>query len=113
MLRRFAPWDGREPEFDVAAPASGPALPRLLLAARAALIGLATGLGSLVLLGSLAAVKDARAGRAFELLPRTLALLAPRTPGEWTTLAGIVVGAGLAALGTAAALAVRHATADE
>jgi PAT family beta-lactamase induction signal transducer AmpG len=108
MLARFVPWGAREPEFHVAAPASGPPLGRAGLLARAALAGLLTWGAGLLTLGLLAAIKDARAGMSFDLGSPMLAMLVPYTLGEWTTAVGLVSFGAAAALAVAAAVAARH-----
>lgn len=108
MLARFVPWRVREPVFEVAAPSWGPPLSRAAVATR----GLAGALLVLVLgaltLGALAALSGLRAGRPFDLASATWALVAPRTPGDWTTTAGLLILAAAGGLATAATLVARR-----
>ena len=108
MLTRFVPWGVRDVEFEVRAPSGGPALSRSGLVAWAALGGvasLAAGLSALTLAGGL---RSLRAGRGFDVLPAVESLARPAGVGDWTTLAGLVVLAGLGGLATAATLAARR-----
>ena len=110
MLQRFVPWGVREPEFRVAEPpASARQGPRAILVRAGLAFGVALAAGALSLAG-VSAIKDFRAGRAFDLAPGLAALLQPGSLGDWVSSAGVLVVAALAALGTAAALAARAAS---
>ncbi len=108
MLHRFAPWGVREPEFDIAATVSGTPLRHSDLVSRGALAFVLTAAVSLVTLAAVGEIKDYRAGRGFDLESGLVALVQPRSLGDWTGVLGVLVVALGAALGTAAALEARR-----
>jgi PAT family beta-lactamase induction signal transducer AmpG len=112
MLARFVPWNARDVEFAVEAPAWGAPLTRAALAWRTmtgAGLTLFAGLGGLLLVGWLSAV---HANRAFGAAPAIRGLFFPSTVGDWTTTVGLVVLAGLGGLATAATLVARRGLKD-
>jgi PAT family beta-lactamase induction signal transducer AmpG len=112
MLWRFVPWQVRDPVFHVAEPRRGAPLSRAALGGWAAAAGSVAGLLSAVAMGVLAGLKAARAGGAFDLGPRTLALLRPANTGDALSLVSIVLIALTVALATAATLAARGGNAE-
>jgi MFS transporter, PAT family, beta-lactamase induction signal transducer AmpG len=112
MLQRFVPWGLREPEFGVE-PVPGKAMGAGAILARA---GFAFGTALALCAASLAgvsAIRDFRAGRAFDPVPALLQLLRPDSLAMWISTVGVVVVAATAGLGTAAALAARGRPASE
>jgi PAT family beta-lactamase induction signal transducer AmpG len=108
MLARFVPWGVREPEFDVVAPSWGPPLARRALLARAVLgAAVASGAG-LLTLGVLGGLSSVRAGGGFDVVTPMLAVLSPRSLGDWTTAAGLLILAAAGGLATAATLVARR-----
>lgn len=109
MLQRFVPWGVREPELRPAAPSGGPRLgdPALLL--WSLLAGVAAWGAGAAALAALAAIKAFRAGEPFEMMGRMAPLLAPRSPGEWLSAAGVLSVALITATASAAALVARRA----
>jgi hypothetical protein len=108
MLARFVPWNARDVEFDVQAPARGRPLSRAGLAWRIALgaaSALLVGLSGLALAAGLSGM---RAGRGFTAGPALAHAVSPSTVGEWTTTAGLLVLAVLGGLATAATLVARR-----
>jgi PAT family beta-lactamase induction signal transducer AmpG len=108
MLARFVPWNARDVEFEVQAPAWGRPLSRAGLGWRIALgaaSGLLVGLSGLALAAGLSGV---RAGRGFTAVPALARALSPSSVGDWTTTAGLVVLAVLGGLATGATLVARR-----
>ena len=108
MLARFVPWGVREPTFSVEAPKWGDPVTRKALVVRGVLGGLVTGAAGLALLGTMGAIAGFRAGRGFDPVGAALALLSPRSFGDWLSAAGLVVFAVGGGLGTAATIAARR-----
>jgi MFS transporter, PAT family, beta-lactamase induction signal transducer AmpG len=108
MLARFVPWNVREPEFHVAAPAQGEPLSRPQLVTRAGVAGLgATAIGVLTM-ATLWGIRSYRARHGFHFLHQVGQVLQPQTLGAWTTLVGVVVVGLTVALMTAATLVARR-----
>jgi hypothetical protein len=108
MLGRFVPWNARDVEFDVLAPARGRPLSRAGLAWRVAVgagASLLTGLSGLALVAGLSGV---RSGRGFAAGPARASALSPSSVAEWTTTAGLAVLAVLGGLSTSATLVARR-----
>jgi PAT family beta-lactamase induction signal transducer AmpG len=109
MLARFVPWGAREVLFEVAPPSAKPPLGRQALALRALAGGLLTGVISLLSLAALNALGRYRTRKVFDFLPELSKLLAPSTPGDWSTLAGVAVIAVVGGLVVAATAQARRA----
>jgi MFS transporter, PAT family, beta-lactamase induction signal transducer AmpG len=108
MLARFVPWGVREPEFSVAPSAAGGPLSRRALAGWSAAVGvLTTGLG-LVTMALLAAIRNYRNQKGFDLGAQLLRLLECGGWGEILTVLGVVVVGAVTALMAAAALVARR-----
>jgi PAT family beta-lactamase induction signal transducer AmpG len=108
MLQRFAPLGVREPEFHVAAPASGTPLTRSRLALWSAAAGLIWGGVATLAVGGLASLRRLREGQPLELARELALVLSPGDVGGAITLAGVLLVAATAALGAAATLAARR-----
>jgi hypothetical protein len=81
---------------------------REALVVRGVLGGLTTGAAGLVILATMGAIGGLRAGRGFDLGGAALAILSPRSFGDWLSAAGLVVFALGGGLGTAATIAARR-----
>jgi hypothetical protein len=98
----------REPEFHVAAPATGRPLRRATLACWSAAAGLAGGGLATLAVAGLASLRRLREGQPLELVGELGTVLAPGDLGGAITLAGLLLVSLTAALGAAATLAARH-----
>jgi PAT family beta-lactamase induction signal transducer AmpG len=108
MLARFVPWGSREPSFHVAPARRGDPLTSSALAAWSILGGLLATLTTAVTLAALGAIKGYRAGEGFDPASALLALLAPRTAGEWTASLGVLTLGIFTGLAVAATVAARN-----
>ena len=108
MLARFVPWDVREPTFHVAAPSWGPPLARGAVVLRASAGALLVLVSGWLVLGLLGGLSGLRAGTGFDVLAAMRTVLAPRSFGDWTTTAGLLILAATAGLATGATLVARR-----
>jgi len=108
MLSRFVAWGVRDPEFHLAAPAKRSVLPRRGLALRAVAAALVAGAISLATMVVLSVIKAHRSGKSLGLPAHLAPFLAPRSTGDWVTVAGIVAVAVTVGLAMAATLAARR-----
>jgi MFS transporter, PAT family, beta-lactamase induction signal transducer AmpG len=108
LLQRFVPWSLREPVFHVAEPSRGRPVTAAAVAGWSALAGALVLVAGWVAAAGLAAVKGYREDGAFRLRAEALRVLSPDGAGEWMGLAGVGLGALLAAVAIAATLVARR-----
>jgi MFS transporter, PAT family, beta-lactamase induction signal transducer AmpG len=114
MLQRFVPWGARDipPQSDApVAAGTGAAVTQLGLALRG-LAGFAAGTAlALATNASLAALKNARGGKPFDILPRLMQTLQPTVVADYLELTAVVVFGLMTGLAVAAYVAARHGVA--
>ena len=113
MLSRFVPWSVREPTFAVEKVAVRAPLTGGQLLLRSAAGTLVAGVVALLTVGLAGALRSVREGTGFDLLTPMLQALTPRTLGDWTMAAGLLVFALLSGLATAATLVARRGGAPD
>jgi PAT family beta-lactamase induction signal transducer AmpG len=115
LLRRFAPWSVRDPEFVVEAPRyREPLSPRQILA-RGLAGGAIGAAGAALVMGTLRALKALTSGDAtsFDPVAGVREVFSPTAAVDWLAPLSVAVCGLLVALGVAAVVAARHGAAAE
>jgi PAT family beta-lactamase induction signal transducer AmpG len=115
LLRRFAPWRVRDPEFTIEPPRYRERLSGGQIGVRAAAAGLVAAATAALVMGTLRALKSLTAGDSerFDLAAGLRELFSPAAPADWLAPLSILVVGLLGALAVAAVVAARHGNVPE